>query len=65
MRNPSKAKFFLYDIHEVNKFYKITVVCTHILFENNKDEKLVLSINTFGIFAGVKVQSARLNRLKT
>ena len=31
----------------------------------DKNKKLMLSINTFGIFTGVKVQSGRLNRFKT
>ncbi|MPM67704.1 hypothetical protein SDC9_114628 [bioreactor metagenome] len=65
MRNLIKVKFFFYIIHEIDKFYKITIVCAYILLQQNQNKKLMLSINMFGIFAGVKVQSGRLNRLKT
>ena len=65
MRNFIKVNFFFYIIHKVNKFYKITIVCAYILFEQNKNKRLMLSINTFRVFAGVKVQSGRLNRFKT
>jgi len=65
MRNLVKTKFFLYIVQKVNKFYKITIICAYILFQQNKSKKLMLSINTFGIFTRVKVQSARLNNFET
>jgi hypothetical protein len=33
MRDLIKVKFFLYTVHEVNKFYKITIVCPYIFLK--------------------------------
>ena len=57
MGHEGKIQFLLDRFHIFNVFNEIPVVLVSIIFEENQDEKLVLGVDLFRIFTGIRSYS--------
>jgi len=61
MGHEGKIQFLLDRFHIFNVFNEIPVVLVSIIFEENQDEKLVLGVDLFRIFTGIRGNSDRFH----
>ena len=54
MRALIEMQLFLDNIHYLNKAHKIPIVLVPIVFEEYQDQKLILGVDLFRIFTGIR-----------